>query len=115
MANASVVELARLLENGMEALSAAPIDLRPAAASRVVRLPQPVPLTVRYELVELRDSLLLMHTDIYRTRRESLAELIFAELSRQGISGAAVDSGAVLHFASARIRSVPVSQLMREH
>jgi murein L,D-transpeptidase YcbB/YkuD len=47
---------------------------------------KPVPLQVAYKLVEVRDGNLLIHPDVYRTRKGDLREDILATLKSSGIT-----------------------------
>ncbi len=82
---------------------------------RTIVLKPGVPLEIRYEIVELRDSVVLTYGDIYQRETKPLAELLLIALQRADIGDERIDSAAVRAFVrSARTGGeTPVQSLLR--
>lgn len=101
MQNRDAIDLALVLQERAGALIESP-ELQQLLDSwkeyREVRLETAVPIEVRYQLAEVRDTLLIVHHDIYQ-RVPSLEQAVLDALSTAGLAAAAIDSGAVRTFA----------------
>jgi murein L,D-transpeptidase YcbB/YkuD len=89
MANADAIELARIAHaHGSPDLAAVVLDslIDEPRKTRTIRLPLPVPLTVLYQRIEVRDGALLLHPDPYELdpidREEVLSALAAAGFPR---------------------------------
>ena len=109
MADRDAVDLARLVH-----VFASP-DLSPEALdslvaergrTRDVTLRYPVPLTIRYEIAEVRDESLLIHPDVYgRVRR--VRDEVLGALARAGYPAAMIDPEVLAELiARSRLESV---------
>lgn len=121
MLDRDVVELARLVHRyASPQVSDAEIDALLASYrnTRRIRLARPVPLEIRYDLVETRDGVLHAYRDIYHLRSPSdLREQVMQVLSRQGHSPAALDRGAIEELLQGARRgsvSIPVAWLVTQ-
>jgi hypothetical protein len=87
MLNEDVVALASVLQRSAAThLEPARLDAVAAGARTVrVRFDAPVPVSIVYELVEVRDTMLLVHRDIYRRAGSRYAELIREALARHEV------------------------------
>lgn len=97
LSNNDISDLASLLQSDTHALSSTGPEIARSNATARVVLPDPIPLDVVYQLIEVRDSVLFVHQDIYRLRTEPLGQMILAELISRDLSP---DSAAVRRFAA---------------
>ena len=67
--------------------------------SRTVSLPIPVRLEIRYNVVEVIDSLVIIYPDIYDKLDGNIAGAVLRELSAAGIPAQEIDTPAVTDFA----------------
>lgn len=99
--NQDAVELAVLLQQeGIVNLSTEQQDtlLVEWAQTRTVALDAPLPLEIRYDLVELRDSVLVIYADIYRLAATDRFQTALETISRGGIEATRIDSSALRNF-----------------
>jgi murein L,D-transpeptidase YcbB/YkuD len=97
MLNRDVVELARLLHRRAEpTVAPSEIDgiLRASRTTRWSTFRAPVPLTIRYEPVELEGETLRFHPDVY-DRRRIHSEAVIQALLAAGYEAGSIDRGAV--------------------
>ena len=101
MQNADAIDLALRIQDllGLNLPAAEAAGLRADWGSeRTIGLEPPVPLEIRYDVVELRDSTIYTYRDIYKREASSRVESILSVLANQGTDPAEIDSAAVLHF-----------------
>ena len=88
MSNSDLIELARLLHsystprvpvNVLETLQDNPYQ------TRSFTLRQPVPLVVKYDLVEVRDGALIIHPNVYRIKDADVKKQVLVVLQQKGI------------------------------
>jgi murein L,D-transpeptidase YcbB/YkuD len=93
MANADVIELARLVHEHGARTTAHEIDalVRSPKMSRTVWLKTRVPLTINYDLVELVDGNVEIHPDVYKRSKQSVQEQVVQTLAREGFNAGALD------------------------
>jgi murein L,D-transpeptidase YcbB/YkuD len=119
MKNADAIELARLVERfGAPMFSHGNHGYATAEtlATRTIHLDDPVPLEIRYDLVEVRDGRVSVYRDIYGLATRSMREEVFATLTRYGIDTTRVDTMAartLLRRVPAKGRSVAVDSLVK--
>lgn len=95
MHNEDAVALALLLHaHGAPAVSAAVLDslLVGWVPTRTIVLSRPIPLTVRYDLAEVRGDSLYLYPDIYRLGRRADVGTAHSALNRAGVGTALVRS-----------------------
>jgi murein L,D-transpeptidase YcbB/YkuD len=100
MKNADAIELARLLERFGTPMFAGDID-RIAAdtlATRTVVLEEPVPIEIRYDLVEVLDRRVFVYRDVYNLAVRSLPAELSATLAGHGVDTMRLDESAVRRF-----------------
>jgi murein L,D-transpeptidase YcbB/YkuD len=105
--NADAVELARLVhEYGSPALSGADVDrFASDTTTRYIALENPVPLEIRYDLVEVRGTRVYVYRDIYGLATRSMRNEVYLALATQSVDTMRVDDRAV----QALLRSIPRS------
>jgi len=82
-----------------------------------VTLETPIALRVTYDLVEVRDTMLLIHHDVYRRRSKPYRVLIAMRLLAAGVDTAGIDMRSLERVASAGLSgtlSFPLSHLRRK-
>lgn len=100
MRNRDAIALARLLQQATSAaITEDDVDVLTTRSRRTreVALPQPVPLHIAYQVVEVRQDSLLVHRDVYRrgtvaTRRRAIDALTRAGVDAGRVDGAVLDS-----------------------
>jgi murein L,D-transpeptidase YcbB/YkuD len=110
MANRDAIELATLVHQfASPDLSAATVDslAREGQTTREVTLRLPVPLTIRYEVAEVRDDSLSIHPDVYE-RVRSVNDEVLGVLARHGYPADSLDLSALGDLIR-RSRAVTVS------
>jgi murein L,D-transpeptidase YcbB/YkuD len=98
MKNDDAIELARLtLRFGMRALTPHDIDALAAdtASTRTIQLEDPVPIEIRYDLVEVRNGRLSVYRDVYGLASKSLRAEVYAALVASGLDTMTIDSNRV--------------------
>jgi murein L,D-transpeptidase YcbB/YkuD len=116
MSNADAIVLARLVHaEASPNVASALLDSLEADSRRTrsIDLEAPVPLAIRYNLVELREGRIEIHADIYRRGQSGPAEVL-AAFERAGLDPARIDPQAL----AAAMReepplSVPLEQVLR--
>jgi murein L,D-transpeptidase YcbB/YkuD len=119
LSNADAIELARAVQaRASPRLTPKDLDLleRNPSLTRTFVLDDPVPLTIVYEVAEVRDGTLLIHPDVYRRMRggATLAEAEGA-LERAGIPASSVDTDRLAELVRASRRetvAVPIDTLL---
>jgi murein L,D-transpeptidase YcbB/YkuD len=103
--NADAIELARLVHQfGSPSLTAGDIDGFAAdTATREITLENPVPVELRYDLVEVIGRRVYVYRDIYGLATRSLRDETYAVLAAQSIDTLTLDPSRVRRF----VRSVP--------
>lgn len=94
MSNADALALARLVQRlGSPETTESEVDwlIADTTTTRRFSLSTPVPLRIRYDLVELRDDSLRFYPDVYRASRKSLSNEALALLSGAGYDTTGVD------------------------
>ena len=117
MRNEDVLTLARLIhQHASPNLPTAEIDrlARNSGATRHLKLALPVPVEVRYQVVEVRDGSLEVHPDVYRQETRPLAELAALELARSGYAPEQLDATLLADAVAVEkeSRTVPVESLV---
>lgn len=119
--NADAIALARLVHRyGTPRLSAQDIErLAGDSVTRRVELEVPVPVTLRYDRVEIRDDSLFVYRDVYGLTTGAVAREIMERLARYGIDTTAIDTarvGKLTRNISRRGNAVPVADVgARDH
>jgi hypothetical protein len=116
LANEDAIALARLVnEHAGRPLSEVELESLVASPRRTrnIRLPVAVPVTLAYQLTEVRDGALHVHSDIYRQVGRPLSELALEALATVGIPSDDVDRAAIAAaLEGARPLVIPVDQLL---
>jgi len=116
--NADAIELARLIHR----FASPDIDLEAVdgflrdTATRDVSLDRPVPIEIRYDLVELRGGRVYVHRDIYRLATRSIRDETYAALAAHGLDTTRADPArvrALVHNVPRAGRSIAVDSLLR--
>ena len=106
LANADAIELARLAHRfGSPSLTADDVARLAAdtVTTRLLNLDHPIPLEIRYDVVEIRSGRVAVYRDVYRLAGQSLRDAVYAALATHGVDTAWVDSTRV----RALVRQVP--------
>jgi hypothetical protein len=117
MSNADAVALARIVQSvGSPATTESEIDslIADTATTRRFSLSTPVPLRVRYDLVELRRDSLWLYPDIYRRSTKPLLDESLAAIARAGRDTTGVDRAALAaaaRLARTRIMALAIDEL----
>jgi murein L,D-transpeptidase YcbB/YkuD len=103
--NADAIELARLVHQyGTPSVRDGEIDRFIAdTATRDVAIEIPVPLEIRYDLVEIRGGRVHVYRDIYSLATRSMRDETFATLEANGVDTTRIDERGV----RALVRSIP--------
>lgn len=99
--NADAIALARqVLRFGSPSLTSEAIDAlaTDSVTTRVVELEQPVPLELRYDLVELRAGRLSVYRDVYHLATRPLVADVFAVLAAHAVDTTTIDANRVRAF-----------------
>jgi hypothetical protein len=118
MANADAIALARIVQSaGSPATTESEIDslIANAASTRRFSLSAPVPLLVRYDLVEVRRDSLWLYPDIYRLSRKALADEALAAIAGAGHDTTGLDRDALAaatRRARTRIVALAIDELL---
>ena len=119
MKNADAIELARLVARfGASRFSDGDIE-RIAADIHTTRsslLDEPVPIDIRYDLVEVRETRVFVYRDVYNLARRSMRGELYASLAEYGIDTMRVDVAAarrLLHRVPPAGSSIAVDSLLR--
>jgi murein L,D-transpeptidase YcbB/YkuD len=117
--NADAVELARLVHRfGSPTLNANDVDrLAGDTATRVVMLENPIPIELRYDVDEVRESRAMVYRDIYGLATRSMRDEVYAALAAHGIDTARVDETrvrALVRSIPRTGRSTPIDSLMSD-
>jgi hypothetical protein len=115
--NAEAIALARLVLQYGNGMFADGIERYAAdTATRWLRVDNPLPIDVRYELVEVRGGRVFVYRDIYALATRPLGDEVFAALVARGVDSAAVDSARV-HALVRRVgragNSTPLDSLIK--
>jgi murein L,D-transpeptidase YcbB/YkuD len=112
MANLDAVELAKLVHQyASPELSAAEIDslARDGQRTREITLRYRVPLTIRYEVAEVRDDSLMIHPDVY-ARVRSVRDEVLGALARHGYPADSLDPSTLNELIRrSRVASVSIA------
>ena len=117
MHNDDVVQLAMLAERFHGAPSVDAVPTAPPAAwshTRTVRLADPIPVRIVYELAEVRDSMLIVYPDVYRRASGNRTQHVMDALRRAGVDSAVVSREAIarlLEQSGAKPARIPLSAL----
>ncbi|HMA22798.1 MAG TPA: L,D-transpeptidase [Gemmatimonadaceae bacterium] len=106
MLDEDAIELARLVHRfGTPAMTPDDVDRLAAdsTTTHTIQLESPVPLDIRYDLVEIRDGRLIVYRDVYGLATRPLREEVYLALAAQGIDTARVESSRV----RALVRGIP--------
>lgn len=118
LSNADAIALARVVQSaGSPATTESEIDslIADTAATRRFSLSMPVPLLVRYDLVELRRDSLWLYPDIYRLSTKLLADEALAAIAGAGHDTTGFDRGALAaaaRRARTRIVALAIDELL---
>jgi hypothetical protein len=116
MSNADAIALARLVHtHASPGLLPAVLDTLEAnsARTRSIVLDAPVPLSIRYDLVEVRGGRIEIHADVYGRREAGVADVL-AALERAGIRPDQVDAdGLRSALRASPPLTIPVSAVLR--
>jgi murein L,D-transpeptidase YcbB/YkuD len=107
MRNADAIELAQLVHSvAGPQLEATLLDslIRDTTATRLVQLDCPISLSVRYDVVEVRDSVLVVHPDLYR-RGVNVRSTALAALDARGYQEQEIDLERLDRFLQERKHS----------
>ena len=98
--NTDAIELARIVHQfGSRDLSAEDVDrFAIGTATRNVALAEPVPVELRYDLVEMRGPRIYVYRDIYGLATHSLRDDVYAALAAHAIDTTQVDQARVRAF-----------------
>lgn len=115
--NESAVALARIVEHlGPPALSSDEIALDAAAStSRPIIVSPPVPIEVRYDLVEIIEDRVFVYPDIYGLAVQPRARAVIDALGARGFDTLFIDMvqvRALVQSVSATARSAPIGNLL---
>ena len=121
MNNNDAIELARLVHRfTTPAISPFNLDsivARPDSTT-LIQLPALVPVTIRYDLAELRDDTLHVYPNVYRLALGSLRAQVLKALRAHGYDTEAVDAavlGRTIRQAQRRHVAVPLDALLRRN
>ena len=93
--NEDAIELARLtLRFGMRTLTSDDIDVLSAdtLSTSTIELEEPVPIEIRYDLVEVRNGRVSVYRDVYHLSSKSLRAEVYAALAASGLDTTTIDS-----------------------
>ena len=116
--NVDVIDLAKLVHRfGTPGLTLDAIERmsNEAATTQTVQLDEPVPIDLRYDLVEVRGGRVMAYRDVYRLARRSPSEEVYAALAAAGVDTALIDPARVRALVSrlpASGRAAPVDSLL---
>ena len=83
------------LRFGMRALTSDDIEALAAdTTTRTIQLEEPIPIEIRYDLVEIRNGRVSVYRDVYGLSKSLRAE-VYAALAASGLDTMAIDSGRV--------------------
>lgn len=120
LANRDAIDLAMLIHR-YASPDVLPEDLRrfgnltPADGTQRVTLRHPVPLAIRYDVVEIRGDQLLLHPDVYRLGGGRIATRALGALARLGLDSAAINGARLdllVHEARRGPRAIPILELL---
>ena len=120
LVNADAIELARLVHHfGSPALAPEEVDrvATDTVTTRLITLDHPVPLAIRYDLVEMRADRLAVYRDVYQLATTPLRDAVYAALTAHGVDTARVDPlrvRALVRQVGPRGNVVLVDSLMRD-
>jgi murein L,D-transpeptidase YcbB/YkuD len=119
MRNEDAIELARFVLSVSDSIVPALLDSLERDPRRTYRIPLRcrVPVVVRYDLAEVRDTVLELYPDVYR-RSLSLRTEALAALERAGYTDAELDLqrlDAILSDGSPRPRLIPLRSIVRSY
>jgi hypothetical protein len=83
--------------------------------THTINLERPVPIEIRYDLVEVRDGRLMVYRDVYGLATRSMRAEVYRVLADRGIDTAAVDPARVAAFVRRIARagnSIVIDSLM---
>jgi hypothetical protein len=115
--NGDAIALARLvLRFGTPARGEAEIDglANDTATTRKIELDEPVPVELRYDLVELRDGIVSVYRNVYGLSVPPLRDEVYAVLAAHGVDTLQIDSAGVrslVRRVPAAGRSIPIESL----
>jgi murein L,D-transpeptidase YcbB/YkuD len=98
MLDEDAIDLARLVHQyGTPALSTEAVDrlAMDTTNTHTVQLDSPVPLEIRYDLVEVRDGRVIVYRDVYNLGAHPMRDEVYVALSSRGIDTTLVDSSRV--------------------
>jgi len=103
--NADAIELARLVhEYGTPKYGDGDVDrLASDTATRDITVENPVPIEIRYDLVEIRGSRAYVYRDIYGLATRSMRDETYATLAAHGVDTTRLDERAIRAF----VRNIP--------
>jgi hypothetical protein len=119
MRNEDAMDLARFLQSETSAAidSATLLELVSSwNRTERVDLPVPVPVSVIYRLIEVRDTMLYAHRDIYRQRTGNTPADALVALAEAGYDTTRIDNRALSSFLRRAQRAtsvIPIDSLMR--
>jgi murein L,D-transpeptidase YcbB/YkuD len=90
--------------------------LTDSTTTHTIRLVEPVPLEIRYDLVEIRSERVAVYRDIYRLATRSMRAEVFAVLADRGIDTTRIERervSALVRRIPASGRSAPIDSLLR--
>ena len=116
--NAEAIELARLVHRfGTPELGEQEVDqLATDTATRVVTLERPVPIELRYDLVEIRGGRVTVYRDVYGLATRSMRDEAYAALAASEVDTTRIDEPrirALVRNIPRGGRSAPIDSLMR--
>lgn len=117
MANAAAVALARLVYRyGVPDDTSGALDrlIADRGVTRVVMLQRPIPISLRYEVAEVRDDSLRVYPDIYRLMSGGTVDRVIATLVEAGVDTAELDREtvrSVIRRSAAGAQAVPIRAL----
>lgn len=89
-------------------------ELDPASQTETIALRHPVPMTVRYEIVELHDDQLIIYADLYSGVRESIETYVLRILSRNAYDTTQIDLDRLAYWVGlgSSPNVIPVAELL---
>jgi murein L,D-transpeptidase YcbB/YkuD len=117
MHNDDVVQLALLAEQHHGAPPMGAVPKSPSwdwSHTRTVRLADPIPVRIIYELAEVRDSLLIVYPDVYRRAGGNRTQHVMDALRRAGVDSVVVSREAIarlLEQSATKPARIPLSEL----